>query len=94
MVAVLFVRPLRAGHPQSPANKILWIVRRPRRGAAPAHPRPARRVRRPCRHHELAGELLTRRDLPSIDDVPVAGCWRFTLRWAGHTDTVALRYRS
>jgi hypothetical protein len=30
---------------------------------------------------------------PSIIDVPSQGCWRFTLRWSGWTDTVDLRYR-
>ncbi len=31
---------------------------------------------------------------PSIIDMPAAGCWTFTLRWSGHTDTVDLSYRS
>lgn len=29
---------------------------------------------------------------PSIIDMPTAGCWQFTLRWSGHTDTVDLPY--
>jgi hypothetical protein len=30
---------------------------------------------------------------PSIVDVPAAGCWRMTLTWSGHRDTIAFRYR-
>ena len=40
-VAVVFGYPLRAGHPTNPANKILWIMRLPRRGSPlriEAHP--------------------------------------------------------
>jgi hypothetical protein len=29
---------------------------------------------------------------PSIIDLPAAGCWRLDLRWAGHSDTVDIRY--
>jgi hypothetical protein len=29
---------------------------------------------------------------PSLIDMPSAGCWQFTLRWSGHTDTVDLAY--
>jgi hypothetical protein len=29
---------------------------------------------------------------PSIVDLP-AGCWRLSLRWSGHRDTIDLRYR-
>jgi len=29
---------------------------------------------------------------PSIINLPVAGCWRFRLRWSGRTDTIDLRF--
>jgi hypothetical protein len=29
---------------------------------------------------------------PSIIDLPRPGCWRLTLTWPGHTDTLELRY--
>jgi hypothetical protein len=29
---------------------------------------------------------------PSYVNVPKAGCWRLTLRWAGHEDSIDLRY--
>jgi hypothetical protein len=94
VVGVLFAYPLRAGRPENPANKILWIVRQSRRGQ-PLHidARPigfsARSVSSNWPANASPGEIY-----PSIDNVPVAGCWRFTLRWAGHTDVVALHYGS
>jgi hypothetical protein len=94
VVAVLFGYPLRAGVPRGRSNKILWIVRYPRKGT-------------PLRIHAapLAGSAHAVSSLwpadsspgeiyPSLDNVPDAGCWRFTLRWNGHTDTIALRYTS
>jgi hypothetical protein len=42
VAAFLWARPLRAGHPQNPANKILWVVRLPRNGQSlsiSGHPR-------------------------------------------------------
>jgi len=93
VVGVLFGYPLRAGRPENPANKILWIVRQPRRGQ-PLHIRAqpvgfsARGVATSWPPNASPGEIY-----PSIDNVPLPGCWRFTLRWAGHTDVVALRYR-
>ena len=94
VVGVLFAYPLRAGRPESPANKILWIVRQPRRGQ-PLHIRAqpvgfsARGVTTSWPANASPGEIY-----PSIDNVPLPGCWRFTLRWAGHTDVVALHYGS
>lgn len=92
VVAVLFGYPLRAGRPEDPANKILWIVRQPRRGQ-PLQIRAqpvgfsARSVTASWPADSSPGEIY-----PSIDNVPLAGCWRFTLRWAGHADVIALRY--
>ena len=93
VVAVVFVH-LRAGRPEDPANKILWIVRQPRRGQ-PLHisAQPvgfsARGVTTSWPANSSPGEIY-----PSIDNVPRPGCWRFTLRWAGHTDMIALHYGS
>ncbi len=83
MVAVLFVH-LRAGRPENPANKILWIVRQPRRGqplniGAQPVGFSARDVSMSWPANSSPGEIY-----PSIDNVPLPGCWRFTLRWAAH----------
>jgi hypothetical protein len=92
VVAVLFGYPLRAGVPRGRGNKILWIVRFPRQGrplhihaeplAGSAH---TVSIVRPA--DSSPGEIY-----PSLDNVPAAGCWSFTLRWNGHTDTIALPY--
>lgn len=94
VVGVLFTHRLRAGTPENPANKILWIVRRPRHGRPLSiHAEPvgvsARGVTTSWPANSSPGEIY-----PSTDDVPFPGCWRFTLRWAGHVDTLALRYMS
>jgi hypothetical protein len=93
-VAVLFAHPLRAGKPQNPANKVLWVVRRPRRGQPlRLHAQPigvsARGVTTSWPANSSPGEIY-----PSTADVSFPGCWRFTLRWAGHVDTIALPYGS
>jgi hypothetical protein len=31
---------------------------------------------------------------PSIINLPVPGCWRFTLRWSGQIDTTDLAYHA
>jgi hypothetical protein len=92
VAAILFSYPLRAGNPTGRRNKILWIVKQPRNGSPlriVAHPlgsaRPVVRLAFPA--NSSPGEIY-----PSYVDVPSAGCWRLTLRWAGHVDRIALRY--
>jgi hypothetical protein len=95
IVAVLWARhdPLVTPAPADRNNKILWVSKTPdptgaslqitaRRltGGTPAGPVQERTV--------LGGPG------PSIIDMPAAGCWQFTLRWSGHTDTVDLAYAS
>jgi hypothetical protein len=93
VVAVLFGHPLRAGSPTNRGNKILWIVRYPRQGR-PLHIRAV-----PLTGSAHAVSTLTPADsspgeiYPSLDNVPAAGCWIFTLRWNGNADAIALRYR-
>jgi hypothetical protein len=90
--AYLFGYPLVAGQPRRSADKVLWVVRRPRDGSPlrltgrrlGGSPRP---VSSTWPADSSPGEIY-----PSIVDVPVPGCWRFTLAWNGHRDTVALRY--
>jgi hypothetical protein len=88
ILAVVFGDPLTANRTDEMANKILWVAR--------ADPDP--------------GDLTIAATLdgtttpqtrsvpggpgPSIVDLPRAGCWRLTLTWPGHTDTLDLIYRS
>ena len=48
-------------------------------------PAPAVELREPA--NSGPGEIY-----PSFVDVPLPGCWTFTLRWHGHTDTIDLPY--
>ncbi len=77
----IFGYPLRAGHPDNPSNKILWVVGLPRNGSSPTitQSQPA---------DSSPGEIY-----PSIIDVPQPGCWHFDLAWAGHKASVELLYQ-
>jgi hypothetical protein len=90
--AFIFGYPLRAGHPENPSNKILWVVRQPREGSdllisshSVAQLQPIVTVRETA--DSSPGEIY-----PSIVDVPSRGCWQFTLQWHGHTDAISLPY--
>jgi hypothetical protein len=88
----LFGNPLRAGHPENPDNKILWVVALPRDGSPlrlTAHPVGATApvFSSTWPDNSAPGEIY-----PSIVNVPVPGCWHFTLTWNGHSDAVDLRY--
>jgi hypothetical protein len=89
----LFGYPLRAGHPDNPANKILWVVALPRAGSAldiSAHPignaTPLITTTEPA--GSSPGEIY-----PSIVDVPEPGCWHLDLTWAGHQASIELEYQ-
>ena len=92
VAAVVFGYPLRAGDPTGRMNKVLWIVKLPRLGSPlriEARPvgdsRPLIRSTFPA--DSSPGEIY-----PSYVDVPKGGCWRLTLRWAGHQDSIDLNY--
>jgi hypothetical protein len=90
--AFIFGNPLRAGHPQNPDNKILWVVRLPREGSEltiSGHPVGASAPTVTLTESANAGpgEIY-----PSIVDVPKPGCWQFALGWNGHEDTIELKY--
>jgi hypothetical protein len=89
----IFGYPLRAGHPQSPTNKILWVVGLPRNGSPleiTGHPLKATTpsIKQTQPNDSGPGEIY-----PSIVDVPRAGCWHFDLTWAGHHAAVELEYQ-
>jgi len=88
----LFADPLRHGHPENPANKVLWVVNGPRNGS------PLRVELRPIGEatpvvtdsfpaDSFPGEIY-----PSIVEVPSAGCWHATFSWAGHTAELDLSF--
>jgi len=88
----LFGFPLMAGHPEPFADKILWVVRSNRHGAPlrlTGHPLNAATpvVRSSWPANSSPGNIY-----PSDIEVPSPGCWRFTLTWHRHADTVDLWY--
>lgn len=82
IVGILF-GDLRAHQPAGTANKILWVAKD---GQGTLHI---------TAQLEGSDTTATRTvDLgPSIVDLPAPGCWRMTLTWPGHRDTIALRYQ-
>jgi hypothetical protein len=86
--AFWFAPRLRAGHPENPTNKVLWIVRFPRNG----HPleitarlagNPAQTVRISRPADSEPGEIY-----PSYVDLPTPGCWRLQLAWGSHRASI------
>ena len=89
IVAILWAQhdPLVTPAPPGRNNKILWAAKALTGG--PLQITAQRLVGGtpvgPVQHRTVAVG-------PSTVDMPTAGCWRFTLHWPGHTDTVALPY--
>jgi hypothetical protein len=92
IMAILFGSPLRSPPAHDRNNKILWVARTPPAGSSTLYVRGQR-----MNGAANVGSPVSRRVMggpgPSIIDVPEAGCWRFTLTWYGHSDTLDLRYR-
>lgn len=92
VAAIVFGYPLRAGNPTGRTNKVLWIMKLPRLGSPlRIEARPVDAVKPLIRStfpaNSSPGEIY-----PSSVNVPKAGCWRLTLRWAGHEDSIDLHY--
>ena len=90
--AFLFGYPLLAGDSGQRSDKVLWVVRYPRGGLPlriTGHPLGAGSpvVSSTWPANSSPGEIY-----PSDVVAPTAGCWRFTLAWNGHKDTIDLRY--
>ena len=91
MIGFLYGYPLRAGHPENPSNKILWLVNlQPRAGSLDisAHP-----VGAPAPIVKQSAAFLTSGDVPSIIDLPQSGCWHFDLTWSGHHAGMDIAYQ-
>jgi hypothetical protein len=93
-VAVLFAQPLRAGHPSDPINKVLWIMRQPRNGSVLRITATPASGSGPTVHSSFPANSSPGEIYPSSVNVPRAGCWHVTLRWAHHTDSIDLRYQA
>jgi len=89
IAAILWKNPLLAPPSATARNKILWVSRVSVSGA-PLLIDAQRMV-----GSRLVGAAVRRRvdggPGPSYIDLP-AGCWRLTLRWSGHSDSLDVRY--
>jgi len=74
------------------ANKILWVVGAPRTGDLVIDGVPLGKSG-PMVHYSFPASSGPGEIYPSVVDVPEAGCWAFTLRFAGRTAEVELAYR-
>ncbi len=91
IVAIPFVT-LRAPSGDGTVNKVLWVSRVARGGAAlriTAHPTGAAA---PVVMLELPPNAGPGEVYPSIVDVPAPGCWSFEFRWGPNVDTVVLAF--
>jgi hypothetical protein len=89
MLGVLFGSPLKAPPATDHNNKILWVPKIP---LTMGDDNDLLITARLGGTGETAERKVTGGPGPSIIDLPRAGCWRLTLRWAGYTDEMDLVY--
>jgi hypothetical protein len=89
MLGVLFGNPLTAPPAADHNNKILWVSRLPINT-----PSDFTIVATLAGTGETAEPRVDPAPGPSTIDLPKAGCWRLTLSWSGHVDTMDLTYSS
>jgi hypothetical protein len=89
MVGVLFGNPLKAPPAADHNNKILWVSKLPI-----STPSDFAIVAKLAGTGETVRPKVDPAPGPSIIDLPRAGCWRLTLTWSGHVDTMDLTYSS
>jgi hypothetical protein len=91
IMAILFAQPLEAPPAKTHNNKILWVAR------VGAQTFTSLRIgaQRMVGVHNVGSRVsrvVSGGPGPSIINLPAAGCWRLALRWAGHSDTLDVRY--
>lgn len=91
-MAILWAHPLETPPPASHTNKILWVSRRSFNSITTLRMSAQRMsgtrlLGKPVRRSVMGGPG------PSIINLPTAGCWRLTLRWAGRKDSLDLEYK-
>jgi hypothetical protein len=90
IAAILFGNPLTVPPPTDHQNKILWVMRDP--VAASSLEISAQRMQGAAAIGDPVTQTVAGGPGPSTVNLPVAGCWRFTLRWGGRTDSLDLAY--
>jgi hypothetical protein len=91
ILGILFAQPLEAPPAKTHGNKILWVAKVGTNTITNLRIGAQRMV-----GTRTVGSPVTRvvdgGPGPSIIDLPAAGCWRLALHWAGHSDTLDVRY--
>jgi len=90
--AFLFGYPLTAPSRPNMSNKILWVVRTPSGGQPLIITARHLGASRPVVRFQLSADSVPTTIYPSIIDVPVPGCWHFTLQWLHGSATANLQY--
>jgi hypothetical protein len=90
--ALIFGNPLYSPSLVQRSNKILWVSRLRVSDTATLQitaqrMQGTRRIGAPVTRSIVGGPG------PSIIDMPAAGCWRLSLAWSGHHDSLDLSYR-
>jgi hypothetical protein len=93
IAAIIFGYPLQVPPSATRNNKILWVAHEPAGGLALLRIR-AQRMRGGLKLGAPVTRAVRGGPGPSIINLPVAGCWRFLLTWAGNTDSLDLYYRA
>jgi hypothetical protein len=91
IMAIFFARPLEAPPAKTHNNKILWVARVGTQTVSDLRIG----AQRMLGAHNVGGRVsrvVNGGPGPSIIDLPAAGCWRLALHWAGHSDTLDVRY--
>jgi hypothetical protein len=91
LTAILWADPLLSPQPKDHSNKILWVSR-VKTGPYSDLLISAQRMIGSTKVGSPVGRRLRGGPGPSIINMPAAGCWRFSLRWAGQLDTLDLTY--
>lgn len=92
IAAVLFGYPYHAPAAKGRENKILWVAK-DSQGAAGMRPGDRLTVKASLAGtHEVATRSIAGGPGPSLVDMPKPGCWKFSLSWPGHSDSLDIEY--
>ncbi|GAA1526086.1 hypothetical protein GCM10009827_048580 [Dactylosporangium maewongense] len=87
IVAAMFGHPLAVTRPDGSSNKILWVAK------DPTPPGDLQIDATRTGTQDVVRRTVPGGPGPSIIDLPQPGCWRLTLTWPAHTDTLDLTYQ-
>ncbi|MFI7018978.1 hypothetical protein [Streptomyces sp. NPDC050164] len=92
IAAVLFGYPYHAPAAKGRENKILWVAKDTEEAAGRGPDDRLTIKAGLAGTNEVVTRSVTGGPGPSLIDLPKPGCWRFSLSWAGHSDTLDIEY--